>query len=81
MVFIDVWYAAMDVMKVIEALDKIYSAPIKRNRLVSTSGETPYQGIETIAWTEAQLSHGCLVHIRKFPKSPQVKLETTKMLP
>ena len=73
-VLIDAWYAAMNVMKTIEALDKVYYAPVKRNRLVSTSVETPYQRVEALAWTEAEVRHGRLVHIRKFPKGHQVKL-------
>ena len=47
-VLIDAWYAAMKVMKAIKALDKVYYAPVKRNRLFSTSVETPYQRIETL---------------------------------
>ena len=36
-VLIDAWYASMAVLKAVEALDKVYYAPLKRNRLVSTS--------------------------------------------
>ena len=36
-VLVDAWYASMDVMNAIEALDKVYYVPVKRNRLVSTS--------------------------------------------
>ncbi|MEG9862437.1 MAG: hypothetical protein V6Z81_08160 [Parvularculales bacterium] len=45
---IEAWYASMDVMKAIEALDKVYYAPLKRNRLVSTWVKTPYQRFETL---------------------------------
>ena len=71
---IDAWYASMKVMKAIEALDKVYYAPIKRNRLVSTSVETPYQRIETLTWTPAEATQGKLVDIKKFPKGHQVKV-------
>ena len=36
-VLIDAWYASMAVMKAIEAISKVYYAPLKRNRLVSTA--------------------------------------------
>ena len=73
-VLIDAWYASMNVMKAIEALSKVYYAPLKRNRLVSTSVETPYQRIEALTWTPAEASEGKLVHINKFPKGHQVKV-------
>ena len=73
-VLIDAWYASMTVMKAIEALSKVYYAPVKRNRLVSTSVETPYKRVQELAWTDAQASQGCLVHIKKFPKGHQVKV-------
>ena len=74
-VLIDSWYASMAVMKAIEALDKVYYAPVKRNRLVSTSVETPYQRVEGLTWTPvSEASQGKLVHIKKFPKGHQVKL-------
>ena len=73
-VLIDAWYASMTVMKAIEALSKVYYAPVKRNRLVSTSVETPYKRVEDLAWIDAQASQGCRVHIKKFPKGHQVKV-------
>ena len=73
-VLIDAWYASMQVMKAIEALDKVYYAPIKRNRLVSTSVSMPYQRIETLTWTSAEATCGQLVHIKRFPKGHQVKV-------
>ena len=45
-----------------------------RNRLVSTSVETPYKRVEELAWTQTQATQGRLVHIKKFPKGHQVKL-------
>ncbi len=73
-VLIDAWYASMDVMKAIEALSKVYYAPVKRNRLVSTSVETPYKRVEALAWIQTQAIQGRLVHIKKFPRGHQVKL-------
>ena len=74
-VLIDSWYASMDVMKAIQALSKIYYAPLKRNRLVNDSnGVDPHKRIDALTWTAAEMRHGKLVHIKKFPKGYQVKL-------
>ena len=73
-VLIDSWYASMNIMKAIEALSKVYYAPLKRNRLVSTSVKTPYQRVEALTWTPAETTAGKLVHINKFPKGHQVKV-------
>ena len=73
-VLVDAWYASMDVMRAIETLSKVYSAPLKRNRLVSTWVETPYQRVETLTWTPAEATAGKLVHIKKFPKDHEVKV-------
>ena len=73
-VLIDSWYASMDVMKAIEAVSKVYYAPLKRNRLVSTSVASDYQRVETLTWTPAEATEGKLVPIKKFPKGHQVKV-------
>ena len=73
-VLIDSWYASMKVMKAIEAVSKVYYAPLKRNRLVSTSVDAAYQRVETLTWTPAEATRGKLVHIKKFPKGHEVKL-------
>ena len=73
-VLIDSWYASMKVMKAIEALSKVYYAPLKRNRLVSTSVTSGYQRVETLTWTPAEAREGQLVHLNKFPKGHQVKV-------
>ena len=73
-VLVDAWYASMDVMRAIETLSKVYSALLKRNRLVSTWVETPYQRVETLTWTPAEATAGKLVHIKKFPKDHEVKV-------
>ena len=64
----------MDVIKAIEALDKVYYASVKRNRLVSTSVATPYQRVEALTWTQTEATEGKLAHIKKFPKGHQVKV-------
>ena len=71
---IDAWYAAMKVIKAVEALEKVYYARLKRNRLVSTSVETPYQRVEALTWTQIEATEGKLVHIKKFPKGHHVKV-------
>lgn len=73
-VLIDSWYASMNIMKAIETLSKVYYAPLKRNRLVSTSVASGYQRVETLTWTPAEASEGQLVHLNKFPKGHQVKV-------
>lgn len=64
----------MNVMKAIEALDKVYYAPLKRNRLVSRSVDSDYQRVETLTWTDTQAIEGQLAHLKKFPKGHQVKV-------
>ena len=74
-VLIDSWYASMRVMKSIHALRKIYYAPLKCNRHVNDSeGVAPHKRVDALTWTEAELQQGKLVHIKKFPKTQQVKL-------
>ena len=70
-VLIDSWYASMDVMKAIQALSKICYAPLKRNRLERVD---PHTRIDALTWTAAEMRHGKLLHIKKFPKGSQVKL-------
>ena len=73
-VLVDAWYASMDGMRAIEAVSKVYSVPLKRNRLVSTWVETPYQRVEALTWTQTEATEGKLVHIKRFPKDHEVKV-------
>jgi len=74
-VLIDSWYASMRVMKSVQSLSKIYYAPLKCNRLVNDSdGVGPHKRVDALTWTQAELQHGKLAHIKKFPKAQQVKL-------
>ena len=71
----DTWYVSMKVMKAIEALSKVYYAPLKRNRLVNdTDGVKPHQQVKELSWTPSETIRGKQVHLKKFPKGHQVKL-------
>ena len=73
-VLIDSWYASMPVMKAIQAISK-YLLSLKCNRLVNDSdGVGAHKRVDALTWTEAELRHGKLVHIKKFPKDHLVKL-------
>lgn len=68
-VLIDSWYVSMGVIKAIEAISKIYYAPLKCNHLVNDSGGVePHKHVDALTWTEVKLRHGTLVHIKKFAK-------------
>ena len=74
-VLIDSCCASIRVMKSIQALSKIYYAPLKCNRLVNDSdGAEAHKCVDALTWTQAELRHGKLVHIKKFPRNQQVKL-------
>ena len=62
-------------MHSIEAISKVYYAPLKKNRLVNDSeGVAPYKRVDALEWTQAETREGKLLHIKKFPKGHQVKL-------
>ena len=73
-VLMDSWYATMKVMKAIEKADKIYYCPLKDNRQVTESPDDPYQRVDSLDWTDAELQTGKLVHLKGFPKGHQLKL-------
>ena len=74
-VLMDAWYAAKEVMMQIARLGKTFYCPLKSNRLVDDSkGEQPYQRIETLEWSLAELAHGKVVKVRGFPGDFKVKL-------
>ena len=74
-VLMDSWYVSMKVMKAIEALSKVYYAPLKRNRLVNdTDGVEPHQQVQNLSWSLPETTRGKRVHIKRFPKGHQVKL-------
>ena len=74
-VLMDTWYAAKDELLFIERLGKVYYCPIKDNRKVSVSRSDPtYYRADELAWSQDDLRHGRLVHLKDFPAGHQVKL-------
>jgi Transposase DDE domain len=74
-VLMDSWYASQKLLAQIDALDKIYYCPLKRNRRVDDSGGTqPYQRIDELVWSSEELQHGKLIKVRGFPRDKKVKL-------
>lgn len=74
-VLMDTWYAAKELMLLIESLHKIYVCPIKGNRLVDDSGqEQPYRRVDALSWSEAEQRKGKPIKINGFPKKHRVKL-------
>lgn len=73
-VLMDAWYATKDLMLFIESLKKSYYCPLKDNRQVDDSqGERAYRRVDSLAWTEAELSRGKRVKIKGFPKEHKVQ--------
>lgn len=74
-VLMDSWYASQKLMAQVEHLGKIYYCPLKSNRRVDDSeGSVPYQRIDELAWSAAELQHGKRIKVRGFPKDKKVKL-------
>jgi len=74
-VLMDTWYATTKVMLQIEKLGKIYYCPLKDNRQVDDSGGLqPYQRVDSLTWTEAELQHGKIIKIKGFPATHKVKV-------
>jgi len=74
-VLMDSWYAERKLMVHIERLKKVYYCPLKDNRQVDeTGGERGYQRVDSLTWTDHEAQHGKLLHLKDFPKGPQVKL-------
>lgn len=73
-VLMDSWYASRDLMLLIESLDKIYYCPLKDNRQVDDSqGARPYQSVDSLEWTEAELTQGKRIKIKGFPRDHKVQ--------
>lgn len=76
----DAWYAAMDLLKVLEKYGKIYYCTIKGDRKVCEQSsfipeEQPvYLRADTLLWSTTEAEQGKLVHLHKFPKGHTVKL-------
>jgi hypothetical protein len=74
-VLMDSWYAERKLMLHIERLNKVYYCPLKDNRQVDDSaGQSGYQRVDSLQWTENEVQHGKTLHIKDFPKGHQVKL-------
>ena len=73
-VLMDTWYATKGMMLFIESLRKLYYCPLKSNRQVDDSGgHQPYQRIDSLDWSQAELSQGKALKIRGFPKDHKVQ--------
>jgi hypothetical protein len=71
----DTWYATKEMMLLLESLGKVYYCPLKDNRQVDDSGgEQPYQRVDSLAWSPAELAHGKPIKIKGFPKEHKVRL-------
>lgn len=73
-VLMDAWYAAMPIWKLIEQLGKTYYCPIKANRQVSLGPTQSYERVDSLAWSDEQVSRGRLIHLKQMPKGHRVKL-------
>jgi hypothetical protein len=73
-VLMDRWYAAMKIIKEIEKAEKFYYCPLKSNRQVSEHLAQPYQRVDALPWTAAELETGKTIHLKKFPAGHHVKL-------
>lgn len=74
-VLMDSWYATQKLMAQVEQLGKVYYCPLKTNRRVDDSeGTLPYQRIDELTWSDAQLQHGKPSKVRGFPSGKKVKL-------
>lgn len=74
-VLMDTWYATKEIMLLIESLKKVYYCPLKDNRQVDdSSGDRPYQRVDSLDWNPAELVRGKTVKIKGFPKDHKVHL-------
>ena len=74
-VLMDTWYATKDLMLFIESLQKRYYCPLKDNRQVDDAGGAhPYQRVDTLTWSAAELAQGKTIKIKGFPKDHKVRL-------
>ncbi len=89
-VLMDSWYATKELMLNIDGYSnsnsssssnsnstskKLFYCPLKCDRLVDDSGGTePYQRVENLTWSAAELERGKLIKIKGFPGAYKVKL-------
>ena len=73
-VLMDTWYATKDLMLFIESLEKIYYCPLKDNRHVDdSSGQSVYQRVDSLNWSDTELQQGKRVKVKGFPKDHKVQ--------
>lgn len=74
-VLMDSWYATTELMKLLISRHKIFYCPLKANRKADDSeGQQPYQAVSALTWSAAELAHGKLIKLHKFPLDMKVKL-------
>jgi len=74
-VLMDTWYATKKIMLLIESLNKQYYCPLKNNRQVDESaGVNPYQRVDSLSWSDEELTQGKTIKIKGFPQEHRVKL-------
>jgi len=74
-VLMDSWYATTPILLQIETMGKYYYCPIKSNRLVDDSGGVKaYCRVDSLAWSQDDISKGKIIKIHIFPKDHKVKL-------
>ena len=75
-VLMDTWYATKNLMLFIESLHRCYYCPLKDNRLVDDSNgkNKVYQKVDSLTWSEDELTHGKKIKIRGFPAMHKVKV-------
>ncbi|MEM9089511.1 MAG: transposase [Cyanobacteria bacterium P01_F01_bin.53] len=74
-VLMDSWYAAKQLLLLIESLNKAYYCPLKTNRKVDDSGgQQPYQRVDSLNWNAIEAETGKVIKLRSFPKDHKVKL-------
>lgn len=67
-VLMDTWYATTQLMLRIDSLQKIFYCPLKPNRLVDdTGGAAAYRSVTDLTWSEAELTQGKIIKVKKFP--------------
>jgi hypothetical protein len=72
-VLMDTWYATKDLMLLIESFNKLYYCPLKDNRQVDDSGGArPYQRVDSLEWSAAELNAGKTIKIKGFPQDHKV---------
>ena len=74
-VLMDSWYTERKLMLHIERLDKLYYGVLKDNRQVDDSDEQRgYVRMDSLTWSDAEVQHGKVLHIKDFPAGHRVKV-------